>query len=94
MFLLVFLWMNNDSMPPKYTTFYHIIYVVRWSPTTFWVFSFFKNKLRWGTILPHRQGGEKVVYLGGSESLLFMNIEMGHFIAFLIDSPIFASQNK
>jgi hypothetical protein len=27
--------MNNDSMPPKYTTFHHLAYVARWSPTTF-----------------------------------------------------------
>jgi hypothetical protein len=24
---------NNDSLPPKYTTFHHIVYVVRWSFT-------------------------------------------------------------
>jgi hypothetical protein len=26
---------NNDSLPPKDTTFYHLPYVARWSPTTF-----------------------------------------------------------
>jgi hypothetical protein len=26
---------NNDSLPPKYTTFHHLAYVARWSPTTF-----------------------------------------------------------
>jgi hypothetical protein len=34
--------------------------VARWSPTTVLVFFFFKNKLMWGTTLPHRQGGEKL----------------------------------
>jgi hypothetical protein len=24
---------SNDSLPPKYTTFHHLIYVSRWSPT-------------------------------------------------------------
>jgi hypothetical protein len=61
-------------MPPKYTTFHHLAYVARWFPTTFLVFLFFKNKLKWGTTLPHRQDGGKVVYLtfslGDSESLL------------------------
>jgi hypothetical protein len=47
--------MNN-----KYTTFHHLAYVARWSSTTFWVFLFFKNKLRWVTTLPHRQGGKKL----------------------------------
>jgi hypothetical protein len=51
---------NNDSMPPKYTIFYHLAIFARWSPTTFLVFLFFKNKLRWETTLPHRQGGEKL----------------------------------
>jgi hypothetical protein len=38
--------MSNDSMSPKDTTFHHLTYVARWSPTTFWVFVIFKNKLR------------------------------------------------
>jgi hypothetical protein len=33
--------MNNDSMPPKYTTFDHLVYVARWSPITFEFFYFF-----------------------------------------------------
>jgi hypothetical protein len=31
--------------------------VARWSPTNFIVFLFLKNKIKWGTTLPHRQGG-------------------------------------
>jgi hypothetical protein len=27
---------RNDSLPPKYTTFHHLVYVVRWSPTLFY----------------------------------------------------------
>jgi hypothetical protein len=42
---------KSNIFPPKYTTFHHLAYVARWSPTTFWVFLFFKNKLRWGTTL-------------------------------------------
>jgi hypothetical protein len=30
------------------------------SPLLFEFFLFFKNKLRWGTTLLHRQGGEKL----------------------------------
>jgi len=26
---------SNDSLPPFDTTFYHLAYVARWSPTTF-----------------------------------------------------------
>jgi hypothetical protein len=34
--------------------------VARWSPTNFIVFLFLKNKMEWGTTLPHRQGGGKL----------------------------------
>jgi len=27
--------LSNNSMPPKYTTFYRLAYVARWSPITF-----------------------------------------------------------
>jgi hypothetical protein len=30
--LILFL-KSNDSLPPKYTTFHHLVYVARWSPT-------------------------------------------------------------
>jgi hypothetical protein len=59
-FFAEFFFMRYDSSPPKYTTFYHLVYVVRWSPFNFRVFLFLKNKIKWGTSLPHRQGGEKL----------------------------------
>jgi hypothetical protein len=31
-----YIYMSNDSLPHFYTTFYHIIYVVRWSLTLFY----------------------------------------------------------
>jgi hypothetical protein len=46
--------LRYDSPPPKYTTFHHLVYVARWSPTNFRVFLFLKNKIKWGTTLPHR----------------------------------------
>jgi len=33
--LLIYIMRNNDSLPPKDTTFHHLAYVARWSPTTF-----------------------------------------------------------
>jgi hypothetical protein len=40
-----------DFSPPKYTTFHHLVYVARWSLTSFRVFFFkkIKNKIKWGT---------------------------------------------
>jgi hypothetical protein len=55
---------NNDSMPSKYTIFYHLFYVARWSPTTFFIFSFFeKENVRFTTPIqqlhtnPSHEGG-------------------------------------
>jgi hypothetical protein len=31
-FLFLF-FIYNDSLPPKYTAFHHLVYVARWSPT-------------------------------------------------------------
>jgi hypothetical protein len=58
--LLQIFYKNNDSMSPKYTSFHHLAYVARWSPTTGGDFLYFKNKLKWGTTLAHRQSGEKL----------------------------------
>jgi hypothetical protein len=38
--------MSNDWILPKDTIFHYHAYVSRWSSTTFWIFLFFKNKLR------------------------------------------------
>jgi hypothetical protein len=37
--------MNNDSLPPFDTTFYHLAYVARWSPTTFLVLKMSNDSL-------------------------------------------------
>jgi hypothetical protein len=44
--------MNNDSMPPFDTTFHHLAYVARWSPSYF----IFKTQKVVGDTLPYKQG--------------------------------------
>jgi hypothetical protein len=57
---VIYIYMSSDSLPPKYTTFHHIVYVARWSPTLVYFKKIKKLKKLWGTTLPHRQGGKKL----------------------------------
>jgi hypothetical protein len=65
--------MSNDSLPHFYTTFHYLAYVARWSPTTSYYFLSFKNKIIWGTTLPHKKCGEK----------LYKKVAMNHYSIYI-----------